>query len=117
MVTKAQNSPQWLVEAVMDTREILERLKSELGDLEYGRTRRSVHMPWEELSFFQDSATCLNAGLEGRPHPCGNCMLMAWVPRIPEAKLFLAITFLWTTRETPSKIWIGDTIGTALRSR
>jgi hypothetical protein len=37
-------------------------------------------MPWEEVSFFQDSVTCLNHGLEGRPHPCGNCMLMAFVP-------------------------------------
>ena len=71
----------------MDKREILARLKSELGDLEYGRTRRSVHMPWEELSFFQDSATCLNAGLDGRPHPCGNCMLMPWVPENSRAEI------------------------------
>jgi hypothetical protein len=64
----------------MDKREILEKLKVELGALEYGRTRRSVHMPWEEISFFQDSATCLNYGLEGRPHPCGKCLLMSFVP-------------------------------------
>ncbi|HVZ15747.1 MAG TPA: hypothetical protein VG897_01420 [Terriglobales bacterium] len=64
----------------MEKREILEKLKAELGALEYGRVRRSVHMPWEEISFFQDSATCLNHGLEGRPHPCGACMLMAFVP-------------------------------------
>jgi hypothetical protein len=61
-------------------RELLEKLKSELGALEYGRNRRSVHMPWEEVSFFQDSETCLNYGLEGRPHPCGGCMLMPFVP-------------------------------------
>jgi len=65
---------------LMAGREILEKLKAELGALEYGRTRRSVHMPWEEISFFQDSATCLNYGLEGRPHPCGKCMLMPFVP-------------------------------------
>jgi len=64
----------------MEKREILEKLKAELGALEFGRARRSVHMPWEEISFFQDSATCLNYGLEGRPHPCGNCMLMDYVP-------------------------------------
>lgn len=60
--------------------ELLEKLKTELGSLEYGRNRRSVHMPWEEVSFFQDSVTCLNYGLEGRPHPCRNCMLMPFVP-------------------------------------
>jgi hypothetical protein len=65
----------------MEKREILEKLKAELGALEYGRTRRSVHMPWEEVSFFQDSVTCLNYGQEGRPNPCGQCMLMTWVPK------------------------------------
>jgi hypothetical protein len=64
----------------MDKREVLEKLKAELGSLEYGRNRRSVHMPWENVSFFQDSVTCLNYGLEGRPHPCGACMLMPYVP-------------------------------------
>lgn len=64
----------------MEKREVLEKLRAELGALEYGRTRRSVHMPWEEISFFQDSASCLNYGLEGRPHPCGQCMLMPFVP-------------------------------------
>jgi hypothetical protein len=64
----------------MEKREILEKLRAELGALEYGRTRRSVHMPWEEISFFQDSVTCLNHGQEGRPEPCSKCMLMAFVP-------------------------------------
>jgi hypothetical protein len=61
-------------------RELLEKLRTELGALEFGRNRRSVHMPWEEVSFFQDSVTCLNHGLEGRPHPCGKCLLMPFVP-------------------------------------
>jgi hypothetical protein len=64
----------------MEKREVLEKLKAELGALEYGRTQRSVHMPWEELSFFQDSVTCLNYGQDGRPYPCGQCMLMDFVP-------------------------------------
>ena len=64
----------------MDKREILDKMKTELGALEYGRNKRSVHLPWEDTSFFQDSITCLNSGEEGRPHPCGNCMLMPWVP-------------------------------------
>ena len=64
----------------MEKREILEKLKNELGALEYGRTQRSVHMPWEDISFFQDSVTCLNYGQEGRPNPCGKCMLMQYVP-------------------------------------
>jgi hypothetical protein len=65
---------------MIDKREVLEKLKTELGSLEYGRNRRSVTMPWESASFFQDSVTCLNYGLEGRPHPCGQCMLMPYVP-------------------------------------
>jgi hypothetical protein len=69
-----------------DKREVLEKLKMELGSLEYGRNRRSVHMPWENVSFFQDSVTCLNYGLEGRPHPCGQCMLMPYVPEGAKAE-------------------------------
>ena len=64
----------------MEKRELLEKLKTELGALEYGRTKRSVHLPWEETSFFQDSVTCLNYGQEGRPRPCGDCTLMQFVP-------------------------------------
>lgn len=71
------------VPSLMDNekREVLDKLKTELGALEYGREKRSVHMPWEEISFFQDSVTCLNYGLDGRPHPCGKCMLMPYVPQ------------------------------------
>ncbi len=64
----------------MEKKEVLEKLKYELGQLEFGRNRRSVNMPWESVSFFQDSVTCLNYGLEGRPHPCRECMLMPYVP-------------------------------------
>jgi hypothetical protein len=63
-----------------DKRVVLEKLKTELGSLEYGRNRRSVHIPWENVSFFQDSVTCLNYGPEGRPYPCGQCLLMLYVP-------------------------------------
>ncbi len=64
----------------MDKRDLLDKLKAELGALEYGRSKRSVHLPWEETSFFQDSVTCLNYGQEGRTQPCGNCLLMGYVP-------------------------------------
>jgi len=64
----------------MEKTEILEKLKAELGALEYGSRQRSVHMPWEEIPFFQDSVTCLNYGQDGRPNPCGQCMLMGFVP-------------------------------------
>lgn len=64
----------------MDKHDILEKLKTELGALEFGRTRRSVHLPWEETSFFQDSVTCLNYGEQGRPQPCDKCILMSYVP-------------------------------------
>jgi hypothetical protein len=70
----------------MDKRELLEKLRTELGSLEYGRNRRSVHMPWENVSFFHDSVTCLNYGLEGRPHPCQQCMLMPYVPENARAE-------------------------------
>ena len=79
MIAENPDSDQAEVPA-MEKREILEKLKIELGALEYGRTRRSVNMPWEEIPFFQDSVTCLNYGLEGRPHPCGKCLLMPFVP-------------------------------------
>jgi hypothetical protein len=64
----------------MEKRELLNKLKTELGALEYGRIKRSVHLPWEETSFFQDSVTCLNYGQDGRPNPCTKCMLMPYVP-------------------------------------
>jgi hypothetical protein len=63
-----------------DKQELLDKLKAELGLLEFGRNRRSVHMPWEDVSFFQDSPTCLNYGLETRQHACGKCLLMQFVP-------------------------------------
>jgi len=69
-----------------DKKEVLQKLKYELGQLEYGRNERSVRMPWENASFFQDSVTCLNHGLEGRPHPCGQCMLMPYVPEGAKAE-------------------------------
>ena len=65
---------------MISNQELLEKLKIELGALEFGRNRRSVRMPWEDVSFFQDSVTCLNHGLDGRPNPCGNCLLMRFVP-------------------------------------
>jgi len=65
---------------MISNQELLEKLKIELGALEFGRNRRSVRMPWEDVSFFQDSVTCLNHGLDGRPNPCGNCSLMRFVP-------------------------------------
>lgn len=68
------------VNKLINKQEVLEKLRTELGSLEFGRHRQSVHMPWEEVSFFQDSVTCLNYGLEGRPHPCQGCMLMPFVP-------------------------------------
>ena len=65
---------------MIDKKEVLHKLKYELGQLEFGRHSRSVRTPWENVSFFQDSVTCLNHGLEGRRHPCGQCMLMPYVP-------------------------------------
>ncbi len=63
-----------------DDRDILEVLKFELAFLEQGGYGRSVRTPWKPTSIFQDSVTCLNFDDPARPHPCSECLLMAFVP-------------------------------------
>jgi hypothetical protein len=63
-----------------EKRELLTKLKLELafiGDGGYGRSVRTPHKP---TSLFQDSLTCLNFGDPQRTHPCGECILMQYVP-------------------------------------
>ncbi len=64
-----------------DDRDALEVLKAELSFIEKGGYRRSVRTPWLPTSIFQDSPTCLNFGDPDRKRPCGDCLLMALVPR------------------------------------
>lgn len=63
-----------------DTHDILELLKFELQFLEQGGYGRSVRTPWKATSPFQDSPSCLNFNDPERPHPCGECLLMQFVP-------------------------------------
>ncbi|HTR65651.1 MAG TPA: hypothetical protein VMH85_07755 [Terriglobales bacterium] len=65
-----------------DERDILELLKFELQFLEQGGYGRSVKTPWKPTSIFQDSLTCLNFNDPDRPHPCGGCLLMKFVPEL-----------------------------------
>lgn len=63
-----------------EKRELLERLQFELKFLEDGGYGRSVRTPHKPTSVFQDSLTCLNFGDPLRTHPCGECLLMQYVP-------------------------------------
>lgn len=60
--------------------ELLEKLRFELAFVEDGGYGRSVRTPNKPTSPFQDSLTCLNFDDPARPHPCGECMLMQYVP-------------------------------------
>jgi hypothetical protein len=63
-----------------DKSDLLEMLKFELKFLEDGGYGRSPRTPWRRQSVFEDSLTCLNFGDPARPHPCGECLLMEFVP-------------------------------------
>ena len=65
---------------VRNESDILELLNFELGFIEAGGYGRSVRTPWKPTSVFQDSLSCLNFGDPDRPHPCGECLLMEFVP-------------------------------------
>ena len=64
-----------------DNREILEALRFELSFLEDGGYGRSPHTPWRPPDIFEDSPICLNFCDAARPHPCGECLLMNFVPQ------------------------------------
>lgn len=63
-----------------DESDILEVLKFELKFLEDGGYGRSPRTPWRPPLVFEDSLTCLNFDDPVRPHPCGECLLMQFVP-------------------------------------
>lgn len=60
---------------------ILDLLRFELQFLEDGGYGRSPHTPWRPSLVFEDSPTCLNFDDAERPHPCGECFLMQFVPK------------------------------------
>jgi hypothetical protein len=67
-----------------DDRDTVEVLKAELDFIEKGGYGRSVKSPWLATSIFQDSPTCINFADLERTHPCGECLLIDFVP--PESR-------------------------------
>jgi hypothetical protein len=63
-----------------DNRDILEVLQSELDFIEKGGYGRSVRIPWQAKSPFQDSLTCINYTYLEKAHPCNECHLIDFVP-------------------------------------
>jgi hypothetical protein len=51
-----------------------------LDFIEKGGYGRSVRTPQQPTSIFQDSLSCLNLGDPQRTHPCGECLLIDFVP-------------------------------------
>jgi hypothetical protein len=63
-----------------DERDLLDVLKFELGFLGKGGYQRSLLTPWRAPLIFEDSPTCASYYREQNPHPCGDCLLMQFVP-------------------------------------
>ena len=63
-----------------DDRDILEVLKFELKFLEDGGYGRSPHAPKRPSLVFEDSLTCMNFNTQEDRKPCGDCLLMQFVP-------------------------------------
>ena len=63
-----------------DKREILNVLKSELCFIEEGGYRRSIRTPWNPMSIFTHSPSCINFNDSARQRPCTECRLTDFVP-------------------------------------
>src|SRR6516162_1884816 len=63
-----------------DDRDLLAVLKAELRFLENGGYRRCPNAPWRPQFIFEDSSTCVNHDGHEPPSPCGECILMHFVP-------------------------------------
>src|SRR5215211_6328994 len=63
-----------------DDRDVLEILRGELEFIDKGGYGRSVQTPWQPTSIFQGSLSCLNLGDPQRTRPCGECLLIDFVP-------------------------------------
>lgn len=72
---RARRSPM-----VVDTRDLVERLKLEVQVIEMGGYQPSVRDPRSELHIFRDSVSCPNLGLKEKVEPCTHCFLMEFVP-------------------------------------
>ena len=63
-----------------DKKEMIEKLKLELGILEKGGYEPSVHEPHWMPRIFRDSVSCPNVGLDLKIEPCSHCFLIEFVP-------------------------------------
>lgn len=63
-----------------DSRDLLAVLKAELQFLERGGYRHCPTAQWRPQFIFEDSPTCLNYRRSEKPRPCGECLLMHFVP-------------------------------------
>jgi len=61
-------------------RDLLEILKFELKFLEDGGYGRSPHAPTRPSLVFEDSLICMNFNTQEDRKPCGDCLLMHFVP-------------------------------------
>ena len=60
--------------------EIFKMFQFELKFLDDGGYRHSARTPWRAPYVFEDSPSCLNFHDAARPHPCGKCPVMEFVP-------------------------------------
>jgi len=63
-----------------DRRDLLEILKFELRFLEDGGYGHSPHSPQRPSLVFEDSLICMNFNTQEERKPCGDCLLMQFVP-------------------------------------
>ena len=63
-----------------DPRNLVGDLQAELEFIDRGGYRGSSHCSWKAPLLFLDSPSCLNFNLPQRPHPCGKCFLIDFVP-------------------------------------
>jgi len=63
-----------------DNRNMLEVLRAELNFVNKGGYGRSPRDPWLVTLALEDSPTCMNDNCKANPTPCGECLLMQFVP-------------------------------------
>lgn len=64
----------------VSNRGLLDVLKCELNFLGKGGYRRSAQAPWRGPLIFEDSPTCKSYYREQNARPCGECLLLQFVP-------------------------------------
>jgi hypothetical protein len=65
--------------SMIASRDLLQRLKAELGFLESGGYRRSGS-PWRAAYVFEESPSCPNFSDRSRSHTCDECWMIEFVP-------------------------------------